>query len=623
MKKYLKVLWAVLLAAALLLVSACGGKNNPTTSTADSGTKSNDTTQSSGGGELAGTYDIKVWVAEAAVDLTKKQIDAYNASNTDGIKINATIQPVGEGEAATSMVTDVEAGGDIFCFAQDQAARLIKAGALAKLGKSAQQIVTETNDAAALAAITAGDELWAYPLTADNGYFMYYDKSVITDESHLSSLEDLIADCEKAGKLFSFELEGSAWYTASFFFGTGCVSEWITDENGDIVDARDTFNSPEGLIALKGMKKLLDSKCYNNASGAPDAFSAAIPSAIVVSGTWDYAKSKEILGDNLGVTELPSFTVDGKTYHIGSFNGFKLMGVKPQSDPVKQAVLHRLAQYLTSEECQMERFNTLAWGPTNLNAQKNEEVQKSPQLLALFAQNKYSVTQGQISGAWWDIGKAIAKNAKDATDEAGLQAALDTYTEAINGIFTIPTDEKEAFTVIGQVNGTGWDTDFEMTQKPDGTWWSNEALTFDEGAEFKVRQGKAWDVSYGTDPSDPSGSPNFVVEEAGTYFVKFVNDGETGISLEKNSPVTGWTVIGSIMGTNWDTDFDMAVEDFTGFFWSTDLMELKAGDEFKVRQGCAWDVSFGDGGANFVVEEDCKAWIIFDPAAETVELSVQ
>ena len=44
---------------------------------------------------------------------------------------------------------------------------------------------------------------------------------------------------------------------------------------------------------------------------------------------------------------MPSFEVDGTEYHMGSFNGFKLMGVKPQSDANKQAALHKLAQYLS------------------------------------------------------------------------------------------------------------------------------------------------------------------------------------------------------------------------------------------------------------------------------------
>jgi len=170
--------------------------------------------------ELAGTYDITVWVAEKAVDLTKQQIEAFNSSNELGIVFNATVEPVSEADAATQMITDVEAGGDIFCFAQDQFARLVQAGALAALGEGAANFVRTSNDEGTVAAATSGDTVYAYPLTADNGYFMYYDKSVIPEED-VDSLEKLIADCEAAQKYFAFEMQSSAWYLASFFFATG------------------------------------------------------------------------------------------------------------------------------------------------------------------------------------------------------------------------------------------------------------------------------------------------------------------------------------------------------------------------------------------------------------------
>ena len=143
--------------------------------------------------------DIKVWVAEKAVDLTKKQIDDFNASNDAGIVFKYSVEAVSEADAATQMITDVEAGGDIFCFAQDQFARLVQAGALAKLGTKAAETVTAANDPGVVAAATSGDTLYAYPLTSDNGYFMYYDKSVIPEED-VDSLEKLIADCEAAQK---------------------------------------------------------------------------------------------------------------------------------------------------------------------------------------------------------------------------------------------------------------------------------------------------------------------------------------------------------------------------------------------------------------------------------------
>lgn len=508
-----KILAALLALAMLFSLAACGGES----ATSDNPGGNSPSGGEGTGGELAGTYDIVMWVPEAAVELTRKQVADFNSSNTDGITINATIEPVSEADAGTNMVTDVEAGGDIYFFAQDQFARLVQAGALSKLGVAAAESVTNANASGVVVAAKSGDELYAYPLTADNGYFMYYDKSVITDESHLDSLEDLIADCEAANKYFSMELGTSAWYLAGFFFGTGCVSEWVTDDDGTFVSVNDTFNSANGLIAAKGMKKLLDSPMHLSSSQASEFANGA---AIVVTGTWAYSDIQGILGDNLGATDLPSFTVDGQSYHIGSYNGCKLLGVKPQTDAVKSAVLHRLAQYLTDEERQMERFEALAWGPANTNAQASEEVQANPGLAALLAQSPYSIPQGQIHGSWWDLAKVIADDVKAATDDAGIQAALDSYTAKMNELFNMSDDVKNAFTVIGSINGDTWSVDLPMTED-NGVWTTDEAYEMTAGTEFKVRQGKSWDVSYG------NGADNFVVEADGTYYVQFDAASET------------------------------------------------------------------------------------------------
>ena len=67
-----------------------------------------------------------------------------------------------------------------------------------------------------------------------------------------------------------------------------------------------------------------------------------------------------------------------------------------------------------------------------------------------------------------------------------------------------------------------------------------------------------------------------------------------------------WGVIGNICNTNWDTDFPMTEE--PAGTYTSDVLELKAGEEFKVRQGASWDVNFGVefNGANVVVEKDGK-----------------
>lgn len=491
----MKKLLAIALALALTLsLAACGNGGETPAGGGDAGA------------DLAGTYDVVIWAPEAAVDLTKSQVADFNSSNEYGITINATVEPVSEADAATNMITDVQAGGDLFFFAQDQLSRLIQAGAVSKLGASAVEFAKNNNNAASILAAQSGSDLYAYPLTADNGYFMYYDKSIVP-ESDIDSLEAIIADCEAAGKNISYELE-NAWYSAGFFFGLGCHSDWVTDADGNFISIDDDFNSDKGLIAAKGLYKIVSSNSYVSASTADFASG----SAVVITGTWNYSTIKDQLGDNMGVADLPSFEVDGQSYHIGSYSGCKLLGVKPQTDAVRGAALARLAQYLTGKDCQLARFNSFGWGPSNKEALADPAVTSDPTLAALNEQGNYAVPQPNIHGSWWDIAKVIATDIKasDGSD-AALKAALEKYEQSIQAVFSMSDDVKNAFTVIGSINGDGWTLDLPMTADGD-IWTSNEAYTMDAGVEFKCRQGMSWDVAY---PAD-----NFVVETAGTYYIQ-------------------------------------------------------------------------------------------------------
>ena len=470
---------------------------------------------------LEGTYNITMWVSEkeGVSAQFQEQIDAFEAKYP-GIVINAQIEGVTEADAGSKVVNDVATAPDIFCFAQDQLARLVQAAALATPPSGIAKDIKESNDAGSVAAATVAGTLYAYPMTSDNGYYLYYDTSIISAED-ADSLEAIIAACENSGKKFRFALE-NAWYTASFFFATGCKSNWTMNADGSDFNAvDDTFNSAEGLVAMKGMQKLAQSSCYDSDA---DIFTDA---GAIVTGIWNAGAAAEHFGANLGATDLPSFTVDGKSYHLGSYTGNKLMGVKPQNDANKAAVLALLAQYLTGEECQAQRFASFEWGPSNKAAQASEAVQANESLAALAKQGEFGQPQGQIHGSWWDIAKVLGADAKAAKSDADLQTALEEYKAAIDALFQMTEEQKKAWSVIGGICGTAWDTDHPMTKVSDGVWES-AALALNAGEEFKLRQGAAWDVQVGANGAvkTPEVEPaNITVETTGKYVIRLEWDG--------------------------------------------------------------------------------------------------
>ena len=478
-----------------------------------------------------GEYTITVWVSESAgvKEQFAEQIQKFNDTNEYGYKFNAEIEGISEADSGTKMITDVASGADLFCFAQDQTARLVQAGALSQLSKAAIREVTDNQDAGAVKAATVGGVVRAYPLTADNGYFMMYDKRYISEEN-LDDLAALVAECEKNNKNFSMEVGTSAWYTASFFFATGCHSNWSINEEGRAIGIDDDFNSDAGLVAMKGMQILTKSSKYVSSSNASD-FGAGVPSAVVVTGTWGIQAAIDAIGkDNLGMTDLPSFTVDGKSYHMGSYAGYKLMGVKPQTDGNKAAGLSLLARYLTNEENELARFNSFNWGPSNLAAQQDEAVLANEGLTALRKQSEFSTVQGVIDGSWWDIAKLLGVASKDATSDADLQAALDAYDAQIDAELKKDPEALRRWTVIGDGPLGSWDQDWSMEEGPDNTWTSTQAFDFEVGNEFKCRQGGKWDVAFG------NGGDNFKVETAGKYKVQIV------LTVDASGNITGGTV---------------------------------------------------------------------------------
>ena len=365
--------------------------------------------------------DLKVWVADAAVDFTNQQVEAFKAANPDFADMTVTVEAVGEGDAAGKVITDVDAAADVFNFAQDQLARIVAAGAIEIVEPTNGEAVKAENDAGAVAAVTMGDELYAYPLTSDNGYFLYYDKSVVTDPS---TLEGILADCEAAGKSFYMEIN-SGWYQTAFFFGAGCTLTYDSDNEGNLTACNVDYASENGLKALKSMIKLASSPAFVNGSSISNATNVAA----IVDGTWDSEAAKELFGDNYAAAKLP--TVDG--YQMSGFGGFKMLGVKPQEDEAKLAACDALAAWLSSGDVQLARYEALGWGPSNLAAQQSDAVKADVALSALADQLQYTIPQGQYPGDYWSLATGLGDNIighkYDGADDEALMTALTEFQD--------------------------------------------------------------------------------------------------------------------------------------------------------------------------------------------------
>ena len=207
-----------------------------------------------------------------------------------------------------------------------------------------------------------------------------------------------------------------------------------TDEEGNFTGITNTYASDNGLKAIKAIRTMAESKCYQDGSSVGDA----VNWAAIVDGTWDSSSAKDVLGENYACAKLPEVTVDGTTFQLGGFGGFKLLGVKPQAEAGKLVVCLELAKYLSDTDSQLARFNAVGWGPSNLKAQEDPAVKNDEALSALREQLQHTIPQGQYPGDYWTQADALGEticggNFKGYSDEE-LMAELESFSEKMNAL---------------------------------------------------------------------------------------------------------------------------------------------------------------------------------------------
>ena len=181
--------------------------------------------------------------------------------------------------------------------------------------------------------------------------------------------------------------------------------------------------------------------------------------------------------------------------------------------------------------------------------------------------------------------------------------------------------------IVGTINN--WAApDVEMTFNKDYLrFWVDLEVTGDQ--EIKFRADEDWVYNWGADAK--LGGDNIKVG-TGKYRVYLdLNKGTVELNEKmfgKTEPSAGgdepepekpavWSLIGTIGGTNWDTDTDMTNTD--GEVWIARSVALTANDEFKLRFGHDWPDAVGGTEANSKSTIDpTNPYDVFKPVLGTV-----
>lgn len=385
------------------------------------------------------TIKLTVWGAEEDQGLLQELSEKFQAAFPDQ-NFDIQIGVESESTAKDTILTDVEAAADVYSFASDQLYDLVNAGALMNLeevgealtvaGRSLDDVKSENVEASVEAASVDGS-LYAFPRAGDNGYFLYYDSSILSEED-VASWDSLLAAAEENGKKVGMTF-ASGWYNASFFYGAGFTTG-LNDDGTTSIDWNGT--SPDGYTGVQVVQGML------NIAGNP-AFMAVADGDMsnqlatgdlcaAVSGTWDAITAQEVYGDGYAATKLPTYTIGDAQVQQGSVAGYKFVGVNGFSENAGWAAV--FADFITKEESQKMFFDQRESGPTNKNIIESDAVKENIAIAALAEQSAYSSTQ-LVGGKYWDpaatLGELIAQGSVKADDEAAIQEALDTLVEGV------------------------------------------------------------------------------------------------------------------------------------------------------------------------------------------------
>lgn len=420
-----KALALILTFVMMLSLAACGGGNDDKAPD-DSGSSTPSTDAANSGGDPKEVQDVtlKIWTASEELELMKKMGESFAAAHPE-YNLTFDISEMGIDEANANLKTDADSAADIFQLASGGVPELTQKGLLLPIGYELDSL-RELYPAGAISAVTAEDGLvYAVPFTP-NTFFMYYNKSMFT-EDEVKSVETMMAkDLGEGVYNFSFQVSGP-WYIESFFYAAGCTLFGADGKDASSMD----WNNANGFAAGQYMIDLVNNPKYlENKDGIAMNMLREGKLAAHVDGTWNAGPVQEALGENYAAAPLPTININGQDSQLRNFADYKTYAVK--SSTAYPLAAQQFAEWICNEENQLARYEDQGVPPciSSLADQLSGDVALS----ALLAQSEYAVAQPNIPqiNEYWTPATALGEGIynKEITED-NLQEKLDQLVDAV------------------------------------------------------------------------------------------------------------------------------------------------------------------------------------------------
>lgn len=406
MKSWKKVALGGASVLALATLAACG-----------SSASSNKSSSSSSSNNVKG--NVTLWVDPANVDSYKTLVTGFEKKYPD-VKVKVNQSPTGSANAKTDVGKDPAKAADVFKVPNDQLGAMAEAGYINPLSPDATKWVDKNDISVAGEAVSWKGKYYAYPQDQQSN-IIFYNKAKFSEAP--TSWTQFTQD-KAIGTDFTNSYN---WYPA--FLSNGTV---LFGKDGETLDGTDVAGDA-GLQVLNWFAKQKSNTGVVQSGQALLADLKSGKTAAVLDGPWDASNVKKILGDNYGVTTLPTIDFGSGEKKMQAFSGVGTLAVNSASK--NQVAASSLAQYLSNADSQKELYKDNNAIPVAKSLQTDSDITADPAAQAVIKQVPEDTLMPKMPemATFWNLAAPLINNTYlGKTPASQYDSHLKTFQDSIS-----------------------------------------------------------------------------------------------------------------------------------------------------------------------------------------------
>lgn len=405
MKSWKKVALGGASVLALATLAACGSSasSNKSSSSSSNSVKGN----------------VTLWVDPANVDSYKTLVTGFEKKYPD-VKVKVNQSPTGSANAKTDVGKDPAKAADVFKVPNDQLGAMAEAGYINPLSPDATKWVDKNDISVAGEAVSWKGKYYAYPQDQQSN-IVFYNKAKFSEAP--TSWTQFTQD-KAIGTDFTNSYN---WYPA--FLSNGTV---LFGKGGEILDGTDVARDA-GLQVLNWFAKQKSNTGVVQSGQALLADLKSGKTSAVLDGPWDASNVKKILGDNYGVTTLPTIDFGSGEKKMQAFSGVGTLAVNSASK--NQVAASSLAQYLSNADSQKELYKANNAIPVAKTLQTDSDITADPAAQAVIKQVPEDTLMPKMPemATFWNLAAPLINNTYLGKTPASQYASqLKTFQDSIS-----------------------------------------------------------------------------------------------------------------------------------------------------------------------------------------------